>query len=320
MIMSNIKDICFAYFNGASTLEQEKMITAFVQESPENMSQFNAWEAEWKGQRPACGQVLKFGKLKSELKSRNRARKIRLYSICAAAAAALLLTVGITWQSVPAEVLPAEMVCVKTDFNEKTKVVLPDESVVWLNANTTLTYSEDFVADSREVVLSGEAFFDVVTMPDTPFVVHVSGNDITVKGTKFNVTAYDQEAEIAASLVEGAIVFNSEKVSVEMVPGEQLVYNVLTEDLAKTKVDTRSSFSWINGKLDYASISLQKLLVRLTSLYGVEFRYTPNKYKNRNFRIKLNDNEPIEDVLSAISIILPIEYSINEDIVTIVEK
>ena len=318
--MNHIKDICFTYFNGASTLEQEKAISAFIQESPENMSQFNAWKAEWKSQKPACAQVLKFDKVKSELKSRNRARKVRFGAVCAAAAvAALLVTVGLSWQTVP-ETAPAETVCLRTGFNEKTQVVLPDESVVWLNANTTITYSEDFVADNREVTLSGEAFFDVVTMPDTPFVVHVSGNDITVKGTKFNVTAYGQESEIAASLVEGAIVFNSEKVSVEMVPGEQLVYNVLTEDLTKTKVDTRSSFSWINGKLDYASISLQKLLVRLTSIYGVEFRYTPNKYKNRNFRIKLDDNEPIEDVLAAISIILPIEYSIKEDIVTIEEK
>ena len=318
--MNNIKDICFTYFNGASTQEQENAIAAFIQESPENMSQFNAWKAEWKSQKPACAQVLKFDKVKSEIMSRGRAKKIRFAILSAAAAAvALLVTVGITWHSTP-EVVPAELVCVQTGFNEKTQVVLPDESVVWLNANTTLTYSEDFIADNREVTLSGEAFFDVVTMPEMPFVVHVSGNDITVKGTKFNVTAYGQESEIAASLVEGAIVFNSEKVSVEMVPGEQLIYNVLTEDLAKTKVDTRSSFSWINGKLDYASISLQKLLGRLTSIYGVEFRYTPNKYKNRNFRIKLNDNEPIEDVLSAISIILPIEYSIKEDIVTIVEK
>lgn len=318
--MNDIKNICFAYFNGTSTMEQESMISAFIRESQENMLLFKEWEAEWKSQMPACAQVFRFNKLKEEIKARNRSRKVRMYLLSSVAVAALLIAVGITWKSVPETFQTPDMICVKTGFNEKTKVVMPDGSVVWLNANTSLTYSEDFIADTREVELDGEAFFDVVTMSDVPFIVHVSDNEITVKGTKFNVTAYGQESEISASLVEGAIVFDSEKVSVEMVPGEQLTYNILTEDLAKIKVDTRSSFSWVNGKLDYASISLQKLLSRLTSLYGVEFRYVPNKYKNRNFRIKLNDNEPIEDVLSAISVILPIEYSIEEDIVTIVEK
>lgn len=316
--MSDIKDICFDYFNGISTAEQEAVISAFVKESEDNMRIFREWESEWRRQKPECAQVFRFSRVNDVLKSRKRTRRNRLYML-SAAAAAVLVVAGIAFRTLPEESVPG-IVAHKTGFNEKTRVVLPDESVVWLNANTSLTYSEDFISGVREVELCGEAFFDVVTMHDVPFVVHVSGNSITVKGTKFNVTAYGQESEISASLVEGAIVFDSEKVSVEMVPGEQLVYNVLTEDLTKIKVDTRSSFSWVNGKLDYASISLQKLLSRLTSLYGVEFRYTPNKYKNRNFRIKLNDNEPIEDVLSAISVILPIEYTIKEDIVTIVEK
>ena len=316
--MSDIKDICFDYFNGISTAEQEAVISAFVKESEDNMRIFREWESEWRRQKPECAQVFRFSRVNDVLKSRKRSRRNRLYML-SAAAAAVLVVAGIAFRTLPEESVPGT-VAHKTGFNEKTRVVLPDESVVWLNANTSLTYSEDFISGVREVELCGEAFFDVVTMHDVPFVVHVSGNSITVKGTKFNVTAYGQESEISASLVEGAIVFDSEKVSVEMVPGEQLVYNVLTEDLTKIKVDTRSSFSWVNGKLDYASISLQKLLSRLTSLYGVEFRYTPNKYKNRNFRIKLNDNEPIEDVLSAISVILPIEYTIKEDIVTIVEK
>lgn len=316
--MSDIKDICFDYFNGISTAEQEAVISAFVKESEDNMRIFREWESEWRRQKPECAQVFRFSRVNDVLKSRKRTRRNRLYML-SAAAAAVLVVAGIAFRTLPEESVSG-IVAHKTGFNEKTRVVLPDESVVWLNANTSLTYSADFISGVREVELCGEAFFDVVTMHDVPFVVHVSGNSITVKGTKFNVTAYGQESEISASLVEGAIVFDSEKVSVEMVPGEQLVYNVLTEDLTKIKVDTRSSFSWVNGKLDYASISLQKLLSRLTSLYGVEFRYTPNKYKNRNFRIKLNDNEPIEDVLSAISVILPIEYTIKEDIVTIVEK
>lgn len=317
--MGNIKDVCLKYFNGISTIDDEKAIYAFITESDSNKDLFEQWKNEWKGSAPANHQILSFNKIKTEIniRKKNRIKRVFSYSLAIAASLAFFVTLGLTMKSDSA--LP-ERFTVKTGYNEKQKVVLPDNTVVWINAGSSLTYSEDFIADQREVSLQGEAYFDVAPMQDVPFVVHLSGSDITVKGTRFNVSAYSKEAEIATSLIEGSIVFTSDKVSVEMIPGEQLVYNVHTEDITKTKIDTRPTISWVNGKLDYASITLPKLLSRLSLLYGVEFRYTPLKYKNRNIRIKLNDSEPIEDVLGAISIILPIDYEIEDDIVTVTEK
>lgn len=307
------------YFNGISTIDDEKAIYAFITESDLNKDLFEQWKNEWKGSAPANHQILSFNKIKTEIniRKKNRIKRVFSYSLAIAASLAFFVTLGLTMKSDSA--LP-ERFTVKTGYNEKQKVVLPDNTVVWINAGSSLTYSEDFIADQREVSLQGEAYFDVAPMQDVPFVVHLAGSDITVKGTRFNVSAYSKEAEIATSLIEGSIVFTSDKVSVEMIPGEQLVYNVHTEDITKTKIDTRPTISWVNGKLDYASITLPKLLSRLSLLYGVEFRYTPLKYKNRNIRIKLNDSEPIEDVLGAISIILPIDYEIEDDIVTVTEK
>lgn len=317
--MSDIKDICFKYFNGTSTVEQERMISEFISGNPDNRLLFEEWKSQWKLNAPDKEKVFCFNKVKYEIGRRSKAVKVTKMLFSVAVAAMLVLVAGVTMILVKDKEVP-ETCIVRTGYNEKTKVVLPDNSQVWLNANSSLTYSEDFIKEKREVYLTGEAFFDVTAMSDHPLVVHISGNDIVVKGTKFNVTAYSKESEISTSLIEGVIVFNSDKVSVEMVPGEQLVYNILTEDLTKTKVDTRSSFSWVNGKLDYTSVSLQKLLMRLSSLYGVEFKYNPIKYKNRQFRVKLNDSEPIEDVLSAISVILPIDYTINDKVVTVIER
>ena len=317
--MGNIKDVCLKYFNGISTIDDEKAIYAFITESDSNKDLFEQWKNEWKGSAPANHQILSFNKIKTEIniRKKNRIKRVFSDSLAIAASLAFFVTLGLTMKSDSA--LP-ERFTVKTGYNEKQKVVLPDNTVVWINAGSSLTYSEDFIADQREVSLQGEAYFDVAPMQDVPFVVHLAGSDITVKGTRFNVSAYSKEAEIATSLIEGSIVFTSDKVSVEMIPGEQLVYNIHTEDITKTKIDTRPTISWVNGKLDYASITLPKLLSRLSLLYGVEFRYTPLKYKNRNIRIKLNDSEPIEDVLGAISIILPIDYEIEDDIVTVTEK
>ena len=317
--MGNMKDVCFKYFNGLSTIDDEKAVYAFVTESDENKALFEQWESEWKTASPANHQIFIFNKIRTKIQNRrkNRIKRVMAYSFSVAASLAFVVTLVLTLR--PDSTLPERCIA-KTGYNEKQKIVLPDNTVVWLNAGSCLTYSEDFVADMREVSLQGEAYFDVAKMAGVPFVVHLAGSDITVKGTRFNVSAYSKEEEIATSLIEGSIIFTSDKVSVEMIPGEQLVYNVHTEDITKTKIDTRPSISWVNGKLDYASITLPKLLSRLSLLYGVEFRYTPIKYKSRNIRIKLNDSEPIEDVLGAISIILPIDYEIEGDIVTVIEK
>ena len=317
--MGNIKDVCLRYFDGVSTVEDEKEIYAFVTESEENRNQFEEWRRDWNGNPPSNHRIFSFNKIKSEIQGRRRRRNMRMLSGSLAVAASLIFIVMLTLTIRPDNAHPKNCVA-KTGYNQKQRIVLPDNTVVWLNAGSCLTYPEDFISACREVSLQGEAYFDVTGMPDSPFVVHLTGSDITVKGTRFNVTAYSKEAEIATSLIEGSIVFTSDKVSVEMIPGEQLVYNVHTEDMTKTKIDTRPSISWVNGKLDYASITLQKLLSRLSLIYGVEFRYTPMKYKNRNIRIKLNDSEPIEDVLEAISIILPIEYEIEDNHVTVTEK
>ncbi|MBO5418963.1 MAG: FecR family protein [Bacteroidales bacterium] len=318
--MNDIKDLCFKYLGGTSEVEEERVVLTFIKESEGNRLLFEEWKREWKQQTPEYSQVFSFGKVKNEIRRREKARNRKLMLCSAAAAAAMLLIGGLAVLSINREVEVPENCIVRTGYNEKTQVTLPDNSVVWLNAGSSLSYCEDFIADTREVSLVGEAYFDVVKMPDSPFIVHISGSDITVKGTRFNVTAYSNEAEVSTSLIEGSIVFASEKVSVEMIPGEQLVYNVYTEDITKTKTDTRPSISWVNGKLDYASISLQKLLERLSSLYGVEFRYTPIKYKNREFRIKLNDSEPIDDILNAISVILPIDYVIEGNVITVTES
>ena len=85
--MSDIKDICFDYFNGISTAEQETEISAFVRSSEDNMRLFKEWEAEWRRQKPECAQVFRFSRVNDVLKSRKRSRRNRLYMLSAVAAA-----------------------------------------------------------------------------------------------------------------------------------------------------------------------------------------------------------------------------------------
>src|SRR5690606_22071977 len=105
-----------------------------------------------------------------------------------------------------------ETVAVQTDSTElrinprgqKSVMLLEDGTKVWLNADSKLTYSRNFAqGDLREVFLDGEAFFEVVSNPQKPFVVHTSALNIKVLGTSFNVKSYSDDSRIETTLVEG---------------------------------------------------------------------------------------------------------------------
>ena len=85
------------------------------------------------------------------------------------------------------------------------KIILSDESVVWLNSKSTLSYVNDFKSSSRIVTLDGEGFFEVSKDSSRPFRVKTDGVNVNVTGTKFNVKAYDEDQNVAATLVEGKI-------------------------------------------------------------------------------------------------------------------
>lgn len=111
----------------------------------------------------------------------------------------------------------------------RTKLVLPDSSLVWLNSNSRLIYSAGFDQTNREVVLEGEAYFEVSRDARLPFVVHASSIDIRVLGTSFAVKSYPQDETIEATLLKGMIEIsrkdNPGGAQIILKPNEKLVFS-----------------------------------------------------------------------------------------------
>src|SRR5205085_10891901 len=82
---------------------------------------------------------------------------------------------------------------VMTKPGSKSKLQLPDGTQVWLNSDSKITYGESFMGATREVQLSGEAYFDVVKDKEHPFIIHTQSIDLKVLGTAFNVRSYANE-------------------------------------------------------------------------------------------------------------------------------
>lgn len=173
-------------------------------------------------------------------------------------------------------------------------VILPDSTVVILNANSEIRYPRYFEGDERKVFIKGEAFFNV-TKSDKPFIVSTERGDVKVYGTKFNVNLNRSDV-IQILLINGSVGVNfSENFQhneVILKPREVIEYNsssgvkVLLKD-----VNISNYISWIDGGFKYDGIELKYLLQELSAWYGVNFEYRNNI---DNIPISINLNRDIE--------------------------
>ncbi|MDP4240527.1 MAG: FecR family protein [Bacteroidota bacterium] len=133
----------------------------------------------------------------------------KLYRLATAIMIPLLLAGGIAGFLITKSLIPAgnngSFTTIFSPGGQKTRVTLPDNSIVWLNAKTTLRYASAFNESQRSVYLDGEAFFDVKHDSRHPFIVKTSDFNIKVYGTTFNVKAYKEEGVAEATLVKGKI-------------------------------------------------------------------------------------------------------------------
>lgn len=192
---------------------------------------------------------------------------------------------------------------ISTPRGEQLKVVLSDGSLVWLNAESQIQFPAIFASDLREVSLSGEAYFEVEKDPRRPFFVNSKGQQIQVKGTKFNVKAYPEEAVTTTTLLSGSVDVlrrTGEKEEViALVPNEQLRSSA--RSMKKLKVQSSNVIAWTNGKFIFDDTPLHVILTDLARWYDVEID-SKELVRGVTFKGTLNKNEPIESILRKISL------------------
>jgi len=208
-------------------------------------------------------------------------------------------------------------------YGKTFKLVLSDDTVVYLNAGTTLKYPVKFIkGKDRFVFLKGEAYFDVAKDKKHPFVVNVNNLNIRVLGTKFNVSSYSEDENVNTVLVEGAVslydkelVYNKDK-SLLLTPGKKATWNKYKKDLNVEKVDTVIYTGWINGKIVFEHMPFKKILKKLERHYNVSIVNTNAVLGEELFTAKF-DIETIEQVLTSFSKNYTFKYSVVGNKITI---
>lgn len=194
---------------------------------------------------------------------------------------------------------------------------LPDGSKVWLNAASTLKYPAEFVADSRQVELEGQGYFEVTHNKKKPFIVHV-GQEYAVKvlGTSFNVAAYKDEDIIETTLVEGVVdikVYRAggQDISRILKPNEKATFTKNTKQLDVSTVNTEHETAWRDGELVFRNHSMSQVLKMLGRHYNVKFQVKDTSVLNSIITARFKD-EPLSQVMEYLRLASGIKYTIPE--------
>lgn len=151
-------------------------------------------------------------------------------------------------------------------------VVLPDGSKVWLNAASSLKFPVAFTGAERNVELTGEAYFEVAKNKQKPFKLSVNGATVEVLGTHFNVMAYNDEARLRTTLLEGSVKISKNDKSGLLKPGQQA--DIDKQDNIKiTDADTEQAMAWKNGYFKFSRDNIQTIMRQLSRWYDIDVVY-----------------------------------------------
>lgn len=190
-------------------------------------------------------------------------------------------------------------------------VLLDDGTEVWLNADSKLKYPIAFNGQNREVMLSGEAYFDV-KKDSRPFIVSLESGAITVLGTSFGVSAYPGHKNYT-TLVKGCVCFTSlRQEQVVLVPGEQAVVDT-SGVLEKRNVEVEEFVGWKDGLFVFKNKTLGAIMEVLERWYGVKTVFQDNSLRELEYTGNLERYESINIFLQLLERLKDIHYKIEEN-------
>ncbi len=323
-------------FLGKTTSDEDKEIKDWINKSKEHLKQYRDYQVIWsktnihydaKNSDQVFEKVLNAVGEKRHIYMENdqptaKNNRIRHISLAVAAAIALVLvaTFTVKYSLINNEQKPLEIVTQQkrvTLRGQKMKIFLPDESIVWLNAESSLNFSERFDGSSRIVELDGEAFFQVKKDVSKPFVVRTKQMDVTVLGTSFNVKSYTGEEVVKVALESGKVLVafqSNEKVLLS--PGEGITYDMKSGSIDKLKIDPLNEYGWKDGIIYFRDANFDEIISKLSRWYGVQFEVENFNETEWAYSGEFK-NEYLSTILKSMSFSKEFDYRLDQNKVLI---
>ena len=292
------KDLLYRFFEGHASLEDMKVVKEWAGASEENAGLLRR-------ERKLFNAMILAGHSRRTDIQRMRNRRNYFIREFLKIASVIVITVSVT--AVLFSIgkdnggMYLAMQTITVPAGQRVNLDLPDGSNVWLNAGTTMQYPVSFMTDKREVILDGEAYFEVAHNEKSPFVVHTSTLDVEVLGTKFNFKNYSNDEEVMISLVEGKVALQNGIKAMEelyLEPNERMVLNKLTGEMVKSK---EYANIWRDNKLFFDEELLEDIAKKLMRSYDVRIEVADSLRDRRFYGDFMINKNTIEEVLETIA-------------------
>ncbi len=203
---------------------------------------------------------------------------------------------------------------IETPIGGKYQVNLPDGSKVWLNSSSSLRFSALFNGHTREVELSGEAYFDVSKNKGKPFRVITKDQIVEVLGTQFNINSYSDEGPIKTTLIEGSVKIIYKDKVVLLSPGQQFQPKELVS--AVVEADTEEVVAWKDGYFVFKNEDIKSIMRKLSRWYNVEVSYSGN-IPEVGFGGNISRSKDISEVLDVLQLTNAIHFKVEGRRITV---
>jgi transmembrane sensor len=345
---------------GEATPEELAELGAFLQQRPDMGVRMEMLHGLWKGEPGTQGRrgdalnkhlqrlsnhlsapALKYESAASEeeeivtTRSSGKMRRLLVWTGIGTAAAVIVIFFSYHQRAKDLPVRTAQNT-VSTKPGSKSRIQLPDGSQVWLNADSHITYDENFRGPFREVQITGEAYFDIAKDKDHPFIIHTNSIDVRVLGTSLNIRSYINEKSTEAVLIRGSIevtLRNSPDKKIILQPNEKLVVQngktVIVKDIPKkqkeanapvmtlgkahlqAKDSTAMDILWVKNQLAFDKETLEDVARKIERWYDVKVIITDEREKHTEYSAVFED-ESLRQVMEALRMTGNFRYVINK--------
>ncbi|MDF0717133.1 FecR domain-containing protein [Muricauda sp. 334s03] len=197
----------------------------------------------------------------------------------------------------------AELITMTSRLGERRQIVLPDSSLVTLNAGSSITYPEFFTGSTRKVEMTGEVFFEVTHNPDRPFWVTTSGLDTRVLGTSFNIKAYGDTPDIKISLATGSIQISKQDLNMATLkPDEQMLYDKSSGHYKIIAESTDKDISWLDNIIELDDHSIEETRRIVERWFNVKLNISNGKKTEQTITGKFID-PTLEETIESLELL-----------------
>lgn len=315
---SDIEIIISRYLSKEATAEDIKILEDWISATPENyrsfLSQKNVWEVSHPTFNPEEIDVdSAHRKVMEQILHPNQPVSVRpklsflhYWQQVAAILLLPLLILSAYLYFKPASQIAETYQELFTPYGTWSVVNLPDGSKVWLNAGSSLKYPTQFNDKQRVVSMQGEAYFEVESDKEHPFIVKTKQLTVEATGTAFNVNAYAPDHVAAVTLVKGKVAVTlDQKKTISLSPGEKIDYNLATSLYNVNKTNTYKWCSWKDGILIFRDDPLEYVFKRLGQTYNVEFILKDAELGKYSYKATF-EGESLNEILRLLEMSAPI--------------